>query len=339
MRQITIREVARKAGVSIATVSRVLNNVPRGVGTALRKRVLSAARALDFRPNALARSLHQRRTQTLGLLITDIANPFNAEVTRGIEGVSRRHGYSLFICNTDWDPTTMAHYIEVLREKRVDGIIIVGGGTPGRRQFQALHDRRIPAVLIGRHHVPLPSVRVDHVKGGWEAASHLIGLGHRQIAILPGPVASISIQDRMKGYRRALAEHGIPLPRGWVLPGDLRPGNALHLAERLLRGRQRPTAVLAANDQMAIAVMRAAFRFGLRVPEDISVVGFDDIELASYVIPTLTTMRLPIRQMGVTAAEIVIRLLIGSPGEEGVCFIPELIIRESTAPPPTLGMS
>lgn len=332
---VTIADVARRAGVSIATVSRVLNNVPRGVGAALRKRVLKAAQELDFRPNALARSLHQKRTHTLGLLITDIANPYYAGITRGIEDVSRRLGYALFICNTDRDPTAMAHYIEVLREQRVDGIIIGGGGTPGRRHFQALHHRGIPAVLIGRYDVPLPAVRIDNLKGGWEAATHLIRLGHRRIAILSGPDTSTSIQDRMKGYQRAILEHGLSLPEGWILRGDLRPASALELAGRLLSARQRPTAILAANDQMAIATIRAALKLELRVPEDLSVVGFDNIELASYVSPALTTMGLPLYQMGVAAAEIAIRLLAGTSGKEEAWFTPELIVRESTGPPLT----
>ena len=333
---VTIGEVARRAGVSIATVSRVLNNVPRGVGAVLRKRVLKAARELDYHPNALARSLHQKRTHTLGLLITDIANPYYAGITRGIEDVSRRHGYALFICNTDRDPAAMAHYIEVLREQRVDGIIIGGGGTPGRRHFQTLHDRGIPAVLIGRYDVPLPAVRIDNLKGGWEAATHLIRLGHRRIAILSGPDTSTSIQGRMKGYRRAMAEHGLSLPEGWVLGGDLRPASALELAGRLLTVRRRPTAILAANDQMAIATIRAAHQLGLRVPEDLSVVGFDNIELASYMSPALTTMGLPLYRMGVAAAETAIRLLAGTPGNEEAWFTPELIVRESTGPPPVV---
>lgn len=333
---VTISDVARRAHVSIATVSRVLNNVPRGVRAALRRRVLRVAQELDFRPNALARSLHQKRTGTLGLLITDIANPYYAEITRGIEDVLRRHAYALFICNTDRNPDTMASYIETLREKRVDGIIIGGGGTPGRRHFQALHDRGVPAVLIGRYDVPLPAVRIDNLKGGWEAATHLIRLGHRRIAILSGPMTSTSIQDRMKGYRRALREHGLSLPKDWVVHGDLRPASALQLAERLLAARRRPTAILAANDQMAIATIRIALKLGLRVPEDLSVVGFDNIQLASYVSPALTTMGVPLYRIGVAAAETAIRLLAGSPGNEEAWFTPELILRESTGPPPAL---
>jgi len=335
----TISEVARRAGVSIATVSRVLNNVPRGVGEALRRRVLKAVQALDYRPNALARSLHQKRTRTLGVLITDIANPYYGEITRGIENVARQQGYAIFLCNTDRRPDLMAHYINVLRENRVDAIIIGGGGTPGRRQFQALHDRSVPAVLIGRYDVPLPAVRIDNFKGGWEAGMHLARLGHRRIAIISGPPTSTSIQDRMKGYRRALAEHSIPLPADWMLHGDLRPASALQLAQSLLACRPRPTAILAANDQMAIATIRAGLKLGLRVPEDLSVIGFDNIELASYISPALTTMGVPLYRIGVAAAESAIRLLNGLPKYEETWFTPELIVRESTGPPPMAEVS
>ena len=331
---VTISEVARRAGVSIATVSRVLNQVPCHVKAEARKRVLRVVQQLDYRPNALARSLHQKRTHTLGILITDISNPYYGGIARGIEDVARQHGYALFVCNTDRRPDVMEHYIDVLRENRVDAIIIGGGGRPGRRHFQTLYQRSVPVVLIGRYDVPLPAVRVDNVKGGWEAATHLIHLGHRRIAILSGPATSTSIQDRMKGYRRALAEHRLSLPEHWMLEGDLRPAGALQLAERLLKARGRPSAILAANDQMAIAAIRAALKLGLRVPEDLSVVGFDNIELASYVSPALTTMGLPLHRMGVAAAEIAIGLLAGSACAEEAWFTPELIVRESTGPPP-----
>jgi LacI family transcriptional regulator len=336
LRQATIADVARRAGASIATVSRVLNKVPRGYRGDLRERVLKAAKELDYTPNALARGLLQKRTRTLGALITDIANPYYGEITRGIGEIARQSGYALFVCNTDRRPETMAHYIDVLRENRVDAVIIGGGGTTGRRHFQTLLSRGIPAVLIGRYDVPLPAVRIDNVKGGWEAANHLISLGHKAIAILSGPMTSTSIQDRMRGYRRALRQNGLTVPEKWVLNGDLRPGSALHLAESLLASNPRPTAILAANDQMAIAAIRAALTLGLRVPGDLSVVGFDNIELASYVNPTLTTMGVPLYQVGVAAAETAIRLLDGTPRVREAWFVPELIIRESTARPPEL---
>ena len=331
---VTIHDVARRADVSIATVSRVLNNTPRGVGADLRRRVLRVVQKLDYRPNALARSLHQKHTHTLGLVIPDIANPYYSEITRGVEDVCRQSEYAVFICNTDRNPSTMAHYLQVLREKRVDAIIIGGGGTPGRRQFQALHDSSVPTLLIGRYDVALPAVRIDNLKGGWEAATHLIRLGHRRIAILSGPKNSTSMQDRIKGYRRALDEHELALPREWVLHGDLRPASAFSIAQHLLTTRPSPTGILVANDQMAVATIRAATKLGLCVPKDVSVVGFDNIELASYVTPGLTTMAIPLYQIGVAVAEDAMKLIAGTPGNKETWFYPELIVRESTGPPP-----
>jgi len=331
---VTIREVARRSGVSIATVSRVLNNVPGTVRDELQRRVRKAAQELDYRPNALARSLHQRRTHTIGLIITDIANPYYAGITRGIEAVSRKHGYALFFCNTDGRPSALAYYIDALRDNRVDAIIIGGGGTASRQQFQALHDRRIVAVLIGRYNVPLPAVRIDNVTGGWQAASHLLQLGHRRIAVLAVPTTSTGMRDRLRGICRAMAEQRIAFRKELLVRCGLPLASALQGAMLLMSKTPRPTAIIAANDQMAITAMHGVEKFGLRVPEDVSIVGFDNIELASYVRPALTTMGVPLYDIGVAAAETAIGLLTGMPVSKQTWLAPELIIRASTTRPP-----
>lgn len=331
--RVTIKEVARRAGVSIATVSRVANNVPHQVRAATRRRVLRAIRDLDFRPNALARSLHQNRTHTLGLVVPDVSNPYYAEVARGIEDVANQHGYSLFICNTDRKADSLDHHVTVLRDKRVDGIIIGGGGTLERRHFAALRNGRVKAVLIGRYGLNLPAIRTDNVKGGWEAATHLIRLGHRHIAVLAGPERSTTSADRLAGYRKAFEEHGLRLPGRWCVHGDLSPGSGLGVAAELMAAHPRPTAVLAVNDQMAIGAMRAILQRGLRVPQQVSVVGFDNIALASFVTPALTTMALPLHRMGAAAAETLLRVLAGAEKVEEVWFTPELVVRETSAGP------
>jgi LacI family transcriptional regulator len=328
----TIADVARAAAVSIATVSRVINDAPHRVGEATRRRVLRAVRALDFRPNVLARSLHRLRTRTIGLILPDISNPYYAEITRGIEAVARRHGYALFICNTEREPAAMAHHIRLCREHQVDGVIVAGGGTWGRAHLAGLAARGTAAVLIGRHDVRLPAVRVDNVKGAYLAAQHLIRAGHRRIAVIAGPAASTTGADRLAGYRLAAREHGLAIPRRWVRAGDLRPTSGAEAAAALLRLRPRPTAILAANDQMAIGAMRAARAVGLAVPGDLSVVGFDDIELASCVTPPLTTMALPLARMGAAAMEIMLRCLADPHHAEEIWFTPELAARESSGP-------
>lgn len=332
-RPATISDVARAAGVSIATASRALNRAPRGVRPPVRRRVLKAAAALDYRPNALARGLIFQRTQTLALLITDIANTYFAEVTRGVEDACQQRGYSLFVCNTDRSPAATARYIDVLREKRVDGVLVAAGGRPGHQPFETLPAQGIPVVVIGRFDIPVPAVRIDNVKGGRAAARHLIELGHRRIGIVLGPRQSTTSQDILEGYRAAFKDHGISLPPRWILRGDADAPSALRLGKRLLAGSSRPTGVLTVNDQTAIAVTRAALDLGLRVPEDVSIVGCDDIPLASLMSPALTTLRLPLRQMGATAAELLLRLSAGETVEREVWFVPELTVRESTAPP------
>lgn len=331
---LTIEDVARAAGVSIATVSRVINDVPHRVGAVTRRRVLRAVRDLDFRPNALARSLHRGRTRTIGLILPDISNPYYAEITRGIEATGRSHGYALFICNTDRQPEAMAHHIQLCREHRVDGVIVAGGGTWGRAHLAGLAAHGMAAVLIGRHGVQLPGVRVDNVKGAYLAGQHLIRAGHRRIAIIAGPAASTTGADRLAGYRRALRDHDILLPARFVREGDLRPASGARAALALLRRRPRPTAILAANDQMAIGAMGAAQGVGLAVPGDVSVVGFDNIELASHVTPPLTTMALPLARIGAAAMEIMLRQLAEPKHAEEVWFVPELVVRNSSGPPP-----
>jgi LacI family transcriptional regulator len=327
--------VAERAGVSIATVSRVLNNVPHQVGAATRRRVLKIIRAMDFRPNALARSLHQRRTRTIGLIIPDIANAYYAQIARGIEEALSRREYTLIACNTDRRADRIIQYLATLSEKQVDGVILGGGGTPNGRHLAACCRSDVATVLIGRYGVDLPAIRVDNIGGAREAAHHVLGLGHRSIAVLAGPRNSTTTIDRLAGYRAACAEAGVRIPAGWCVFGDLRPDCGRDATERLLAARPRPTAILAINDLMALGAMRAAVRRRLRVPEDVSVVGFDDIALASYVTPALTTMALPLHEMGIAAGEMILRTLTGEAEPREVWFKPQLVVRESSAAPPT----
>ena len=330
----TISDVARAAGVSIATVSHALNSTPRGVRALVRRRVLKAAAALDYRPNALARGLLSQRTNTLALLITDIANTYFAEVARGVEDACQKRGYSLLLCNTDRSRVATTHYIDVLREKRVDGVLVMAGGRPGHQPFETLPAQGIPVVVIGRFDIPAPAVRIDNRTGGRAAAEHLIALGHRRLGIILGPRQSTTSQDILDGYREAFKEHDIVVPEGWILRGDARVPSGLRLAERLLRSPSRPTGLLTVNDQTAMAAVRAALNLGLRVPHDVSIVGYDGIQLASLMSPALTTLRLPLQRMGATAADLLLRLCTGETVEREVWFVPELIVRESTGPPP-----
>jgi LacI family transcriptional regulator len=330
---VTIAEVARRAAVSIATVSRVLNDVPGQVSPATRRRVLRVIRELDYRPNALARSLHQRCTHTIGLIIPDITNPYYAEIARGIDDTISRHGYTLVTCNSDRQLDRISHSVAILRERQVDGIILGGGGTLGAPHFAALRNCGTRVVLIGRYEVDLPAVRVDNVKGAREAAAHLLVFGHRSIAILTGPPSSTTAVDRLTGYRQAFDEYGVPFPSRWLRYGDLRPESGLKVVEGLFAGHRPPTALLAINDQMAIGAMRGLLQRGLAIPRHVSVVGFDDIALASFVTPALTTMALPLYPMGIAAGDMILRLVAGVEQPAETWFTPKLMVRESSAEP------
>jgi len=354
-RTVTIMDVARTAGVSPATVSRVLNRSSHPVSARGRRRVLAAARKLAYIPNLLARSLLTHRTAALGILIPDVSNPYYAAVLRGIEDAVGSTGRTVILCNTDRNPEKQRLYLRALMERRVDGLIVAGGSF-GRAETE-ITGGDLPVVMIGRHPARFPSVRIDNVEAAALAASHLLALGHRRILHLAGPPASLTAADRLKGFRRALAEGGIPLENGLVAEVGFSPAragaavrsaftapgrspgsraSAGHRASgRGARGRpdgDRPTAVLAANDQVAIAAIRALHELGLRVPDDVSVVGFDDTPLASYTVPSLTTVAVPAYELGRTAVSLLAAALEGRRAAS-VVLPCELRVRESTAQP------
>lgn len=326
----TIRDVARLAGVSIATVSRVLNGGHHAVRDETRRRILAAIDQLDYRPNALARSLLSRRSGTLGLLVPDIANPYYAEILRGIEDTVRPEGYSVIICNTDRQPQKAEEYLGLLREKQCDGIIFAGGGMQGGQRLPSLASLGIRVVLIGRHEVDLPSVAVDNQGGARAATRHLVEQGHRAIAFVGGPRESTTTQDRQAGFESALAESGIPLDPRYLRYGDLRPEGGYEAMRQLLGLAERPTAILVANDLMAIGAMKAIRDAGLKVPEDAAVVGFDDIPIASYVDPPLTTVEVPMYELGARAARAMLGLLRGEGAPRAERLPTPLVVRGSS---------
>jgi DNA-binding LacI/PurR family transcriptional regulator len=304
---VTIRDVAAEAGVSITTVSRALNDSGR-VGRATRDRVLSAAQRLGYEPNDLARSLHGKATGTVAVLVPDITNPFFPELVKGVQEVATTHGKLLLLCQTSEDTDVAVQELLHLRRKRVDGVVLVGGLAGGDKLSGALAG--LPVVTVDRDTTidGASVVRSDHRRGGRLATEHLIELGHEHIAHVRGPAHLSVAQDRHDGYREALEEAGLPYDESLVVAGDfLEEGGYDGL--RTLRRRRRPfTAVFCGNDLMAIGAMRALEDVGLGVPDEVSVVGFDDIHLASYLRPGLTTVHQPIQTLGRRAAA----LLIGS---------------------------
>jgi LacI family transcriptional regulator len=286
----TIREVASRAGVSPTTVSHVINNT-RFVSADARQRVLDAMSELNYRPNVLARSLRRGETHTLGLILPDSANPFFAEIARAIEDVAFSAGYSVIIGNSENQLSKEQIYVEVLVNKQVDGLIFVTTGDQSSSLESLVRDG-LPVVVVDRRlsGLQVDTVLTDNLQGGLSATRYLLELGHRRIACVTGPSNLTPSAERVIGYRRALEEYGVSPDENLILRGNFHPDSGYRATLELLRCQPPPTAIFVCNDMMAIGALRALGEAGLRVPEHCSLVGFDDIELASYVIPPLTTI-------------------------------------------------
>jgi LacI family transcriptional regulator len=338
----TIADVAKQAGVSTATVSRVLSGVGRA-RPETRARVLDAARALEFRPSLVARSLKRRATRTLGLIVTDIENPYFPQLVRAVEDAANAEGYAILLCNANEDPEREATYLDVLVERRVDGMI-VAASTIGTRQREWLAHPPVPVVLVntGAGQVDLPSVASDNRAGGRLAARHLLELGHRRFGYLMPPPRNVDAPNRVAGVQDELARHDREHPTGErtsLALGDGGPTVAGGEAamDELLAAAVRPTAVVAYNDLMAIGALRAIRRAGLGVPHDVSLVGFDDVAFAEYAEPALTTVRQETAEMGRWAVARLTERLSGRPTTEPaprIVLPVHLAVRASTGPAP-----
>jgi LacI family transcriptional regulator len=327
----TIREVAESAGVSYATVSHVINNT-RLVSPETRERVLAAMDALNYRPNALARSLRQGKTNTIGLVLPDSANPFFAEISRGIEDEAFKKGYSVFLCNTELDTQRELFYVDVLSKKQVDGIIFVAAGDQAD-SLDYLIQRRMPLVMIDREvpNVEADAVLTDNQLGGYLAARHLLDLGHSRIACIAGPSSITPSSERIIGYRKALEEAGISYDEKLVLRGDYHAQSGMDITHIILGMNPRPTAVFALNDLMALGALRAAAEAGCSVPRDLSVVGYDNLEISRFTNPPLTTIAQPKKEVGTRAVNLLVeRMAQKSQPPVRLVLPPELIVRRST---------
>jgi LacI family transcriptional regulator len=328
-----MRDVAEHAGVSVTTVSHVINET-RPVSDALRERVLAAVDELGYQPNVLARSLRRGETHTIGMIVPDSANPFFAEVARGVEDTSFEQGYSVILCNSDGDLDKELLYANVLAEKRVDGILFVAAGV-STEHIRDLQSRRMPLVVVDRE---IPGAAVDSVlthncHGGRLATRHLLELGHRRIGCITGPSDVTPSAERVTGYRQVLDGDGIPVDEALIVKGDFQYESGYQAACQLLAMDDPTTAIFACNDLMAVGATRAALEMGWKVPTGLSVVGFDDVRLASFANPPLTTIVQPKYEMGVVAATMLLermRDLDMSPRRR--VLDTSLLIRQSTAP-------
>lgn len=332
---VTIRDVAAEAGVSITTVSRSLNGSGR-VGRQTRERVAGVAARLGYQPNDLARSLHGKGSGTIAVLVPDITNPFFPELVKGVQAVTNEQGSLLLLCQTNEDADTALQEVQNLRRKRVDGVVLVGGLGHSEELADAIAG--VPLVTVDRDtNISGASVvRSDHRAGGRLATEHLIELGHEHIAHIRGPAGLSVAQDRHDGYREALEQAELAYDEGLVVEGDYQETGGYDGLRALRRHRRRFTAVFCGNDVMSIGALRALDEVGLSVPDVVSVVGYDDIHLASYLRPGLTTIHQPIEQLGRRAAELLLATMDGSEPVSEVLEV-HLVRRQTTAPRPSEG--
>ena len=326
----TIYDVAKRARVSAATVSAVLND-SAFVSGALRARVLAAVKALEYQPNLLARGLAQRRTQTLAMIVPDIANPFFPQVVRGAEDAARAAGYSVVLASTDNDAAREELYLNLFLARRVDGILLTKAPAPLRREMAAaLRRAAVPVVQLARTVAGLraDAVLMDDRGAAYEAVAHLARLGYRRVAMIGGIAGASTSRQRLAGYRAALEAHGLPYDASIVAPGDYQVESGYRAALGLLK--RQPEAIFVSNYLMTVGVMKALRQYRVRCPQDLALVTCDDYPWLDYFAPRLTTIDLPKQQLGAEAARLLVdRLARGGRDYQTVTLPATLCVRES----------
>lgn len=319
--------------MSTATVSHVLNGT-RYVSPQLTERVQSAMVELDYQPDAVAQSLRRRKTFTLGLLVPSVEIPFFAAVAFQVEHSAAKEGYNIILCNSKWDKSVEQAHLRDLLARRVDGLICISASM-GASDIGPVIEGGTPVVMLERRMpgIGLDAVGIDNERGAYQATRYLLELGHRQIAAIRGMPFSTVSDDRVYGYRRALEEAAVPFDENLVYSGNFEPQTGYEAAGLFLSLPEPPTAIFAFNDLMAMGVLHRLTEAGLRVPQDVSVVGFDDIPLSQYMSPSLTTVRQPLQEMGRRVVNLLLQRISGDGPEKAqyVNFEPELIVRGSTA--------
>lgn len=326
-----MKDVARLAGVSTSTVSHVINN-NRFVSESVREKVTTAITQLNYAPSALARSLKLNQTRTIGMLLTASSNPFYSEVVRGVERSCYERGYSLVLCNTEGDKDRMNRSLETLMQKRVDGLLIM------------CTESHVPSAEILNRYPSIPSVMMDwspyeaqsdiiqdnSLLGGEMATRYLLSRGYTHIACIAGPQDKTPARMRLEGFKKAMREAGLAVPAEYIVDGDFEFQGGLHAMNALLSLENRPQAVFTSNDAMAVGVYCALFQACLSVPDDIAVIGYDDIELARYMTPPLTTVHQPKDELGELAIDTLLHRLANPGGNQQMLVLtPELMVRGS----------
>ena len=330
----SIKDVAREAGVSTATVSHVINNT-RFVSDVVRARVLDAVERCGYYPNAHARSLASGRSRTLGLVISDISNPFFPELVKSIEAAAFEHGYDTILSSTNYDPERTSQYVRRLIERKVAGVMLMTSELD-TSLIAELAGRQVSVVFLdlGEPGPHMSNLRVNYEAGIDEAIRHLVSLGHRRISFVCGPERLRSAARRLEAFRASVKKY-LPDARARIHEGDFKIEGGARAAREILSGRGRPTAVVCANDMMALGAMDEFRAAGQRIPGDVSIVGYDDIAFAALSEPKLTTVCLPRAELGRRAVEALMATL-SHPDQQGaeVNVMTHLVVRNSTAPAP-----
>ncbi|MDQ6669350.1 MAG: LacI family transcriptional regulator [Chloroflexota bacterium] len=336
----TVRDVAQRAAVSTSTVSHVLNRT-RFVSEEVQARVLAAMRELDYEPNAAARMLTLKRSNAIGLIVSDIRNPFFASVARGVEDVAQEHGYTVVLCNSDEDVTKETACLKALRTRQVDGVLLASAGVADAYVTRLVH-AGFPIVLVDRElpDLGISAVLLDNEGGAHSAVTHLIAHGHTRIGMISGRPSISTTTERVAGYQRALLDGGVFVDPRLVVSGESTSEGGAQAADVLLDLQPRPTAIFSGNNLMSIGAVQAIVSRGLYVPDDVAMVGFDDFPFpwSDAFRPHLTTVAQPTYQLGRRAAQVLVDRLRGprSHPVERVVLEGKLLIRESSGGPARL---
>jgi LacI family transcriptional regulator len=327
----TIRDVAKKAGVSVATVSHVINGT-RKVAPETEARVRRAMEELGYQPNAIAQSLRKRTTYAIGILVSDITNPFFATIVRGAEDAALEAGYSVIVCNSDEDPQKEDVYIRALWRRRIDGMLIAPTRDGTSPAIQELVQRKLPFVFVDRKAkgIEADAVLSDNIGGAYLATKHLIERGHKRIGIVLGIPGATTTEERLLGYRQALEETGLPFTEDLVVWGGYRMEGGRKACAKLLSLSDPPTAIFSTNNLMTVGVLQELSHRGIKIPEEVAVVGFDDLEWAEIVHPPLTVVAQRPYEIGYQAFKILLERLNRLEGKQEVRVSVELKIRGSS---------
>ncbi|MZI91990.1 substrate-binding domain-containing protein [Vibrio sp. CAIM 722] len=328
----TMKDIAKLAGVSTSTVSHVINKT-RFVSEDISARVNAAAKELNYAPSALARSLKMNRTKTIGMLVTTSTNPFFGEVVKGVERSCYHQGYSLILCNTEGDTERMRASIDTLLQKRVDGLMLMCTTMEGEplTEFERYPD--IPVVVMDWGPTVNSSDKIldNSYQGGYMATKHLIDLGHTEVGCITGPLHQHQAQNRFSAFKQALADHKIPLNDQWVIESNFECEGGFSAMTQLIEAKTMPSALFICNDMMAMGAINAATEHGIGVPNDLSIVGYDDIRIAQFMSPALTTIHQPKYRLGKAAVEALLAKLQGLNNTPQVIQLePTLMARKST---------